>query len=101
MKLSAFFSVVLKENTPSSQVAEAQCLLLSRVDAPPRGPRSTPHLRLDNATIATLHAQAAGVHNIRSLVSVLQDPTSAHYAHWRDQVLLTLQRYVIDDVLGP
>jgi hypothetical protein len=34
---------------------------------------------LDADLIAALHAQAAGLHNIRALVSVVLDPTSSHY----------------------
>ena len=47
--------------------------------------------------VAQLHLQAAGVQNIRALVTVLLDPTSSSYGRWRDQVLLALRRYAIDD----
>jgi len=47
------------------------------------------------AVIANLHAQAAGVENIRTLVSVVLDPLSNHYDQWRDLVLLTLDRYAL------
>jgi hypothetical protein len=33
--------------------------------------------------------------NICSLVSVVSHPTSTHYTRWRDNVLLTLQRYAL------
>jgi len=33
------------------------------------------------------------VQNIRSLISVTLDLSSTHYAHWRDNILLTLGRY--------
>ena len=46
--------------------------------------------------VAQLHLQAVGVQNIRALVSVLLDPASS-YGRWRDQVLLTLRRYALDD----
>ena len=46
--------------------------------------------------VAQLHLQAAGVQNMKALVSVLLDPTSS-YGRWRDQVLLTLRRYALDD----
>ena len=46
--------------------------------------------------VAQLHLQAAGVQNIKTLVSVLLDPTSS-YGRWRDQVLLALRRYALDD----
>lgn len=49
------------------------------------------------ATIANLHAQAAGVQNIRALVPVILDPLSSHYNRWRDLVLLTLERYALAD----
>ena len=47
--------------------------------------------------VAQLHLQAASVQNIRSLVTVLLDPTSSSYGRWRDQVLLALRRYTLDD----
>ena len=43
--------------------------------------------------VAQLHLQAAGVQNIRALVSVLLDPASSSYGRWPDQVLLTSRRY--------
>ena len=46
--------------------------------------------------VAQLHLQAAGIQNIRALVSVLLDPASSSYGRWRDQVL-TLRRYALDD----
>ena len=46
--------------------------------------------------VAQLHLQAAGVQNIRALVSVLLDPASSSYGRWWDQVL-TLRRYALDD----
>ena len=47
--------------------------------------------------VAQLHLQAVGVQNIRALVSVLLDPASSSYGRWRDQVLLALRRYALDD----
>jgi hypothetical protein len=38
---------------------------------------------LDGNLITALHAQAAGLHNIRALVSVVLDPASSHYPRWR------------------
>jgi hypothetical protein len=52
---------------------------------------------LDADTIAALHAQAAGVHNIRSLISVMLDPVSSHYPRWRAQVVITLRRFTLAD----
>ena len=43
--------------------------------------------------VANLHAQAAGVQNIRTLVPIVLDPTSTHYDRWHDLVLLVLERY--------
>jgi hypothetical protein len=47
--------------------------------------------------IANIHVQVAGVQNIHSLVTVTLDVSSAHYAWWRDNVLLTLGRYSLFD----
>ena len=47
--------------------------------------------------VAQLHLQAADVQNIRALVTVLLDPMSSSYGRWRDQVLLALRRYTLDD----
>lgn len=84
-------------------MAEAQ-RLFGRVDSSTPVVHPTPGL--DVATITALHAQAAEVHNIRSLVPVVLDPASPHFARLRDEVLLTLQRYaltdhVIGDVVAP
>jgi hypothetical protein len=56
--------------------------------------------------ITALHAQAAELHNIRALVSIVLDPASSHYPRWRGQALLTLRRYaladhVLDDIEAP
>jgi len=56
------------------------------------GPRHDP----TDPMVAQLHLQAAGVQNIKALVTVLLDPTSS-YGCWRDQVLLALRRYALDD----
>jgi hypothetical protein len=63
--------------------------------APPSGsgPRPDP----TDPMVAQLHLQAAGVQNIKALVSVLLDPMSSSYGRWRDQVLLALRRYALDD----
>ena len=62
--------------------------------APPAGSRA----RYDpnDPMVAQLHLQAAGVQKIRALVIVLLDPTSS-YGRWRDQVLLALRRYALND----
>jgi hypothetical protein len=96
----------------TTQLANVQRLLLGRDPSPPPVAPSpalpeSPHASgLDGDTIAALHAQAAGVHNIRSFVSVLLDPASSHYTRWRGQVLLTLRRFaladhVLDDLITP
>ena len=50
--------------------------------APPSGSGA----RYDPADpmVAQLHLQAAGVQNIRALVTVFLDPTSSSYGRWRD-----------------
>eukprot|EP00267_Zea_mays_P056415 XP_023156451.1 angiomotin-like [Zea mays] len=85
----------------TTQMATAQRLLLGRPpvtrEDPPAISEAIPATGLDVDHIAALHAQAAGLHNIRSLVSVVLDPASSHYPRWRGQVLLTLRRYVLAD----
>ena len=63
--------------------------------APPAG--SGARYDSTDPMVAQLHLQADGVQNIRALVTVLLDPTSSSYGRWRDQVLLALCRYAIDD----
>ena len=63
--------------------------------APPSG--SGPRLDPTDPMVAQLYLQAAGVQNIRALVTILLDPTSSSYGRWRDQVLLALRRYALDD----
>jgi hypothetical protein len=46
----------------------------------------------DTALTAYLHAQAAGLQNIRSVVTIVLEPSSPDYKRWRDLVLLTLRR---------
>jgi hypothetical protein len=47
------------------------------------------------STIAFLHAQVAGVQDIRCLVPFVLD-IAIHYTRWCDLILLTLQRYSLD-----
>jgi hypothetical protein len=49
------------------------------------------------AIITNIHVQVIGVKNICSLISVTLDLSSAHYARWCDNVLLTLGRYSLSD----
>jgi hypothetical protein len=48
-------------------------------EGPPLTPEAPLASGLDVDHIAVLHAQSAGLHNIRSLVSIILDPTSSHY----------------------
>jgi hypothetical protein len=78
-------------------LATTQRLLGRPPVAPVEPPEDPLASDLDADLIATLHTQAAGLHNIRALVSVVLDPASSHYPRWRGQVLLTLRRFVLDD----
>jgi hypothetical protein len=76
------------------------------LDAPPPTQEATHSSGLDADHVTALHAQAIGLHNIRSLVSNVLDPASSHYPRWRGQVLLTLRRFVLadhvlDDIIDP
>jgi hypothetical protein len=51
----------------------------------------------DAALTAHLHAQATGLQNIRSVVTIILEPSSPDYKRLRDLVLLTLRRYALDD----
>jgi hypothetical protein len=81
----------------TTQMATTQRLLGRLPVAPVEPPEDPLASDLDADLIAALHAQAAGLHNIRALVSVVLDPASSHYPRWRGQVLLTLRRFVLDD----
>lgn len=52
-----------------------------------------------DAVTSHLHAQAAAVPHIRSLVGIVLDSISSSsvYARWRDILYLTLRRYALDD----
>jgi hypothetical protein len=86
-------------------MATAQRLIISPPpvvhETPPRTPEAPHASGLDADHIAALHAQVVGLHNIRSLVSIVLDQTSSHYPRWRGQVLLTLRRYALDDIVAP
>jgi hypothetical protein len=93
----------------TAQMATAQRLILGHLsvahEAPPVTLEAPLASGLDADHIAALHAQAAGMHNIRSLVSIVLDPASSHYPRWRGQVLM-LRRYaladhVLDDLVTP
>jgi hypothetical protein len=51
----------------------------------------------DTALTVHLHTQTAGLQNIRSVVTIVLEPSSPDYKRWRDLVLLTLCRYALDD----
>jgi hypothetical protein len=51
-----------------------------------------------NAALTThLHAQAASLQNIQSMVLIILKPSSPDYKRWCDLVLLTVHRYALDD----
>jgi hypothetical protein len=67
---------------------------------PPLAPtgRAAPSDDDYEATVnASIHVQAAGIQNIRSLILVTLDLSSTHYAQWCDNVLLTPGRYSLFD----
>ena len=67
------------------QVAEAERFLRASPSrqAPPAG--SGARYDPTDPMVAQLHLQAAGVQNIRALVSVLLDPASSSYGRWRPE----------------
>ena len=77
----------------SGQPVVPEPVTCSSRQAPPAG--SGPRYDPTDPMVAQLNLQAAGVQNIRALVTVLLDPTSS-YGRWRDQVLLALRRYALD-----
>ena len=44
-----------------------------------------------------LHAQAVAINNIRSLVPIVLDVDSGNFGRWRDQFLLTLGKFSLQD----
>jgi len=49
------------------------------------------------AAVLNLHAQAAGVQNIRSLIPVVLDASSGSYTRWHEQFLLAVGRFALQD----
>lgn len=49
------------------------------------------------AAVLNLHTQAAGIQNIRSLIPTVLDATSGPYTRWREQFLLTVGRFSLQD----
>jgi hypothetical protein len=67
-------------------------------ETPPPTPEAVYGLDADH--IVALHAQAAELHNIWSLVSIVLESASSHYPRWWGQVFLTLRRYVLADLVA-
>jgi hypothetical protein len=92
--------LLLEEEHTFTTALEAEAVMAALHLAPTTASSSTPPTPSsggDAIIVAMLHTQAYGVQNIRSLVSTVLDPSSTGYAHWRDQVLLTLKRYELTD----
>jgi hypothetical protein len=51
----------------------------------------------DAALTAHLHVQVANLQNIRSMVTIILEPSSPDYKWWHNLVLLMLRRYALDD----
>jgi hypothetical protein len=51
----------------------------------------------EETVVTGLHLQAAVVLNVRSLVNIVLDSTSTHYASWRDLMMMVLERYALLD----
>jgi hypothetical protein len=68
--------------TPTTQMAITQRPILGHPPVAQVAPLVTPKAplasRLDADHIAALHAQAVGLHNIWSLMSIVLDPASSH-----------------------
>jgi hypothetical protein len=86
-------------NTLVVQLTEAECHLLGSPYLEPllKPPMARPPSKYETIVIANLHAQAAGVQNICSMIPVILNLASSTYARWCDLVLLTLQRYALDN----
>jgi hypothetical protein len=69
----------------TTQMATTQRLLGRPPTAPVEPPEDPLASDLDADLIAALHAQAAGLHNIRALVSVVLDLASSHYPVGEDR----------------
>ena len=49
------------------------------------------------AAVLNLHAQAVAVQNIRSLIPIVLDMAFGNYTRWREQFLLVLGKYSLQD----
>jgi hypothetical protein len=54
-------------------------------------------LQHEAAVMINLHAQAMGVQNIRSLVHSVLDIATGNYNHWRDEFVLVVGKYSLED----
>jgi hypothetical protein len=89
------------------QVAEVERFLHAstgeRVASSQQSPSTAPLLGAghpggtDDPMVAYLHLQAAGVPHIKTMVTVVLDSNPTSYAQWRDQLLLVLRRYALDN----
>jgi hypothetical protein len=95
-------------NALARQIAEAERFLHTstreRVASSQRPPPTVPLQPgagppggTDDPMVAYLHVQAAAVPHIKNLVVVVLDSTSTFCARWRDQILLVLRRYALDN----
>jgi hypothetical protein len=77
------------------QLAAAQGIMIPQDDDDDRSvdTGSNP----DAALTVHLHAQAVDLQNIRSVVTIVLEPSSPDYKWWHDLVLLMLHRYALDD----
>ncbi|XP_052143079.1 uncharacterized protein LOC127762644 [Oryza glaberrima] len=85
----------------SSDLAAIAAQLAALSTTPGRTPTPPPVVPTppvpDAATLAALHAQALAVGNIKALVPVVLDVTSANYARWRGMFLVVLGKYALTD----
>ncbi len=72
------------------QLAAAQGITIPQDDDDDRSVDAGSNLNA--ALTAHLHAQAAGLQNIRSVVTIILKPSSPDYKQWHDLVLLMLRR---------
>jgi hypothetical protein len=93
-----------EEERATAILIEEACVAAALIEPPspmpppaPAGHAAPSDDEYDAAVIANIHVQAVGVQNILSLVSVMLDLSSTHYAQWRDNVLLTIGHYSLSD----
>jgi hypothetical protein len=93
-------TLLLKEEHASIAALEVEAvaatLQLASTTASSSAP-PPPRSRGNAAVVTMLHAQACRVQNLHSLESTVLDAPSTCYAHWHDQVLLTLKHYDLTD----